>query len=531
MNLVGIAGFSTWRRPLRDDDDCDVHDEIDVREESRADRKPDVCGGVTSLDGFDLGAVETPVLDRSDLHVMDDKSRIALMHRWTNDATGAEAGGIVDPANPATYVSKLRYQYGNHLGSASLELDGAGLIISYEEFYPYGETSFMFGSNQVDVKLKEYRYTGKERDDSTSLYYYGQRYYAPWLCRWMSADPAGPVDGLNLYEYARGNPLGFSDPSGTQTDDEVNQTCGPDYYPVKEAGGSTPNEPAAQETEPSPVSAPHRRSKIIQATRGEGGTVQIVPRERGPLPGSPYLSGVASGLAETGRALLKTPMRVLGRKIAEGMVEFKEEILEDPVKAVREAVFLDDESIDAMVEARVSGDLYEAGKVEGPIMVPKAVETVGAAFGAAGGAKVAGKVLGKALDAGTDAVKAGVRKAARAISSRTKTITLFHGSVDDFSTILKKGLDPGRTPTWVTTSSEAAENAISPQRVLSPGQGIDKGVIESIVPESKFRVLQKSGGISPDRQWPGFGRPTQLPENVLRTPEAVELFNRGIIRR
>ena len=57
MNLVGIAGLSTWRRPLWDDDDCDVHDAVDAREERRADRKADVCGGVTSLDGFDLAAV------------------------------------------------------------------------------------------------------------------------------------------------------------------------------------------------------------------------------------------------------------------------------------------------------------------------------------------------------------------------------------------------------------------------------------------------------------------------------------------
>ena len=181
-------------------------------------------GVVTIEEKIYLGGVEVKrkrqvgqpnTLERWSLHVMDDKQRIALAHRWTNDATGTEAGSIVDPAVPASYVTKLRYQYGNHLGSASLELDSAGLIVSYEEYFPYGETSFMFGPNQIDVKLKEYRYTGKERDDSTSLYYYGQRYYAPWLCRWMSADPAGPVDGVNLYVYVGGNPVKFVDPNGS----------------------------------------------------------------------------------------------------------------------------------------------------------------------------------------------------------------------------------------------------------------------------------------------------------------------------
>lgn len=158
----------------------------------------------------------TPTLERADLHVMDDKQRIAIVNRWTNDMTGGEAGSVVDPANPATYVSKQRYQYGNHLGSASLELDDAGLVISYEEYFPYGGTSIIAGNSQTEVKLKEYRYTGKERDDSTGFYYYGQRYYAPWVGRWLSADPAGPVDGLNLYEYVSGNPVRMVDPEGMQ---------------------------------------------------------------------------------------------------------------------------------------------------------------------------------------------------------------------------------------------------------------------------------------------------------------------------
>ncbi|NLF42619.1 MAG: hypothetical protein GX587_07985, partial [Bacteroidales bacterium] len=34
----------------------------------------------------------------------------------------------------------IRYQLGNHLGSASLELDATGQIISYEEFHPFGTT-------------------------------------------------------------------------------------------------------------------------------------------------------------------------------------------------------------------------------------------------------------------------------------------------------------------------------------------------------------------------------------------------------
>jgi RHS repeat-associated protein len=109
----------------------------------------------------------------------------------------------------------IRYQLSNHLGSASLELDDQAQIISYEEFYPYGSTSYQAVSSQTETP-KRYRYTGKERDEESGLYYHGARYFVPWLCRWNSCDPAGLVDGPNLYQYVGSNPIRRFDPSGMQ---------------------------------------------------------------------------------------------------------------------------------------------------------------------------------------------------------------------------------------------------------------------------------------------------------------------------
>jgi RHS repeat-associated protein len=65
------------------------------------------------------------------------------------------------------------------------------------------------------VNLKRYRYTGMERDKESGLNYHGARYYAPWIARWVSADPIGVQGGLNQYEYAKSCPTSLVDPAGT----------------------------------------------------------------------------------------------------------------------------------------------------------------------------------------------------------------------------------------------------------------------------------------------------------------------------
>jgi RHS repeat-associated protein len=151
-------------------------------------------------------------LERETLHVMDDHKRIALIETKTVDNG--------DPvANPQPL---MRYQLGNHLGSAALELNDGGDIISYEEFHPYGTTAYHAGTNAVEDSPKRYRYTGKERDEETGFSYHGARYYSCWLGRWGSKDPAGLVDGINLYAYVSGNPARKFDSSGYAEADTTN---------------------------------------------------------------------------------------------------------------------------------------------------------------------------------------------------------------------------------------------------------------------------------------------------------------------
>ena len=113
----------------------------------------------------------------------------------------------------------VRYQYDNHLGSACLELDVQGDIISYEEYHPFGTTSYCAMNSNIEVSLKRYRYCGKERDEETGLYYYGMRYYAAWLCRFVSVDIMQfEQSDKNPYHYCSNNPINRVDPTGNVDD-------------------------------------------------------------------------------------------------------------------------------------------------------------------------------------------------------------------------------------------------------------------------------------------------------------------------
>lgn len=138
------------------------------------------------------------------VRLMDDQSHVAT---WRYLDKGKLLEGVKQ--------TQIRYQLENHLGSSVLELDHEAKLITYEEYYPYGGTALLAGASEIEIKLKQYRYSGKEKDAATGLYYYGARYYCTWLGRWLTPDPAGIIDGLNLYAFVSGNPITHTDVGGT----------------------------------------------------------------------------------------------------------------------------------------------------------------------------------------------------------------------------------------------------------------------------------------------------------------------------
>jgi len=134
----------------------------------------------------------------------------------------------------------IYYYHGDHLGSSNYITDRTGRVFEHTIYLPYGETWIDEGH---ETSLLGYKFTGKELDEETGLYYFGARYYDPQVSQWISTDPAlkdymptgaelffpeqafnanslkgagGIYNSLNinLYHYAGLNPLKYVDPDG-----------------------------------------------------------------------------------------------------------------------------------------------------------------------------------------------------------------------------------------------------------------------------------------------------------------------------
>ncbi len=161
---------------------------------------------------------------------MNNQSRIATIRE----------GDTFGDTTPA-----IKYNLDNHLGSSNVLVDENGTLVTVEEYYPFGEMRSIRERHKKTIKhvsqtsfgaysKKRYRFCGKEKDEESGLYYYGARYYAPWLCRFVSVDPkAGKYVFQSPFAYADNNPICKMDYNGEGTgESESNKPKSPLSAPV-----------------------------------------------------------------------------------------------------------------------------------------------------------------------------------------------------------------------------------------------------------------------------------------------------------
>ncbi len=90
----------------------------------------------------------------------------------------------------------------------------------------------MFGAIRSETGTSDNtrKFTGKEFDADSNLYYYAARYYDPYIGRFTQRDPI--ADGVNWYAYVANNPLRFVDPTGLGLWDAVKGVAGVVINPV-----------------------------------------------------------------------------------------------------------------------------------------------------------------------------------------------------------------------------------------------------------------------------------------------------------
>lgn len=160
-------------------------------------------GGAARVTLYLIPEFERLILDAHDPNIESHHDTVTVLD---GDARVAvHRAGEPVPGDP---LPMLCYELTDQVGSIVATLDGAGTLLSQEEYTPFGELAF--GSHS----RKRYRFTAKERDEESGFYAIGARYYASWLARWTSCDSAPGVDVGTPYSYCSNRPLHLLDKTG-----------------------------------------------------------------------------------------------------------------------------------------------------------------------------------------------------------------------------------------------------------------------------------------------------------------------------
>jgi len=117
---------------------------------------------------------------------------------------------LLERDSTATNQPPLFYQTDGN-GSVTLLFDLNQQVQARYLYDPYGN---LLAKSGAMADANRYRFSGKEFDPRTGLYYFGYRFYEPNFQRWLNQDPIGERGGLNLYAYVGNNPVNYIDPLG-----------------------------------------------------------------------------------------------------------------------------------------------------------------------------------------------------------------------------------------------------------------------------------------------------------------------------
>jgi RHS repeat-associated protein len=153
-----------------------------------------------------LNTTETRYLYDGTLPVQERDKRNNVINEYTYGL--GLPGGIGGLLHLNQEGAHYAYLYDGK-GNVAALLDGAGNAVQTYQYDPFGVPKPASGSVNQPTRFSTNPY-----DTETGLSYYGYRFYAPNLGRWMTRDPIGEAGGINLYGFVGNNPANFIDPDG-----------------------------------------------------------------------------------------------------------------------------------------------------------------------------------------------------------------------------------------------------------------------------------------------------------------------------
>ncbi|MCK4934378.1 MAG: RHS repeat-associated core domain-containing protein, partial [Simkaniaceae bacterium] len=160
-------------------------------------------------------------LGNTEIGSLDEKGTIVEL-KIPSDPNHSESPSIAIELKRETYVPLYDLQ-----GNIVCLLDHQRRkVVERYHYTAYGEEKIINARGKVISNSKvsnPWRYQAKRIDKATRLLYFGYRYYDPQIGRWITPDPKGAIDGPNLYEYTRSNPMTYVDYFGLSS--TINETC------------------------------------------------------------------------------------------------------------------------------------------------------------------------------------------------------------------------------------------------------------------------------------------------------------------
>ena len=130
--------------------------------------------------------------------------------------------------------SRLMYWYHpDYLGNTEYTTAADGMPYEYFQYAPFGE-SIKHHTAEEATYLTDYKFSAKELDLESGLYYYGARYYNPETSIWLSVDPLSEERAwLTPYNFVQNNPILRIDPDGMLDDIIFYNTNGREVHRIE----------------------------------------------------------------------------------------------------------------------------------------------------------------------------------------------------------------------------------------------------------------------------------------------------------